>query len=334
MDKKYQLRPNIYNSDGNVRRVGIEIEFAGLRIERITSTLQDLLDGNLRLVSAYEHLLRDTKYGDFRIELDYNFLLAIGREETGIDLPDSLSDLKDLSEDLVSAVARMFVPFEIVTPPLPMNELDWMNDLCSRLRKAGALGTRSSLLYGFGLHMNPELPSLDDETVLRYFKGFLVCYAWLKERDETDLTRQLTPHIQPFSRDYLRKTLKADYQPKLPQLIDDYLDANPTRNRAMDMLPLFMHLDPDRVNARVADVLIKQRPTLHYRLPNCQIDEEDWSFSDAWNDWVVVEELINDPERLDEMCAACVRYLANPVAGLFGDWAERSEQWLGDPASA
>ncbi len=333
MEKTYRLPPQLRKQDGSVRRVGIELEFAGLRIERITSTLQDLMDGNLRLISPYEHVLRDTKYGDFRIELDYNFLLELGREETDIDLPDSLEDLKDLSEDLVSAVARMFVPFEVVTPPIPMDELDWLDELCSRLRTAGALGTRSSLLYGFGLHMNQELPALDDETVLRYLKGFLVCYAWLKERDETDFTRQITPHIKPFSRDYVRKVLRADYQPKLPQLIDDYLEANPSRNRPMDLHPLFSHIDEDRVKTKVQDVLTKKRPTLHYRLPNCQIDEEDWRISDAWNDWVVVEELINDPQRLDEMCEACVRYLSNPVSGLFGDWAERSEQWLGDPAS-
>ena len=37
--------------------------------------------------------------------------------------------------------------------------------------------------------------------------------------------------------------LDAGYGPDLGALIDDYLAANPTRNRALDLLPLFAELD-------------------------------------------------------------------------------------------
>jgi hypothetical protein len=37
----------------------------------------------------------------------------------------------------------------------------------------------------------------------------------------------------------------ARLRPDLDTLIDDYLEYNPTRNRALDFLPLFLHLDED-----------------------------------------------------------------------------------------
>ncbi|OBX33760.1 putative amidoligase enzyme [Halomonas elongata] len=39
--------------------------------------------------------------------------------------------------------------------------------------------------------------------------------------------------------------LDPDYQPDLRTLIDDYLEYNPTRNRELDLLPLFAYLDPE-----------------------------------------------------------------------------------------
>lgn len=334
MKNAYCLPPAVENAQGEVRKVGIELEFAGLRIERISSILQEIVGGQIRLISPYEHKLVDTPYGDFNVELDYNFLLALGRKEKQLQFPDTLSDLKDFSEDIVSAVAKLFVPFEIVSPPLPITELSWLDELCSGLRGAGALGTRTSMLYGFGLHLNPELPALDAETVLRYFQAFLVSYAWLKGEDETDLTRQITPHIQPFGKEYVRRVLQPGYQPDLATLINDYLQSNPTRNRAMDMLPLFAFLDEERVRGKVHDELVKARPTFHYRLPNCEIDAAHWTIAEPWNDWIQVERLACDAARLAEISEAYLAYLKNPVAGLFGPWAERSEHWLEGRSSA
>ena len=96
-------------------------------------------------------------------------------------------------------------------------------------------------------------------------------------------------------------------------LIDDYLKDNPTRNRVLDMLPLFMFLDKDRVEAAVEDSLVRPRPTLHYRLPNSEVDEPDWSLSLAWNDWMQVEALANDAARLDRWCYRYWLYLQQPM---------------------
>ncbi|MCB1684264.1 MAG: amidoligase family protein, partial [Pseudomonadales bacterium] len=70
----------------------------------------------------------------------------------------------------------------------------------------------------------------------------------------------------------------------------------------LDMLPLFSHLDAPRVAARVDDPRIKSRPTLHYRLPNCEIDREGWDLGGDWARWLQVEHLAADPTRLDSLC--------------------------------
>lgn len=77
----------------------------------------------------------------------------------------------------------------------------------------------------------------------------------------------------------------------MDQLIDDFITDNPTRNRELDMLPLFAHLDEDRVRARVDDPLIKARPTYHYRLPNTNLADPEWGVLTEWNRWVIVERL-------------------------------------------
>jgi hypothetical protein len=47
--------------------------------------------------------------------------------------------------------------------------------------------------------------------------------------------------------------------------------------------------------------LVKPRPAFHYRLPNCLIDEPDWTLAREWNTWVTVEQLASDPERIRTM---------------------------------
>ena len=79
-----------------------------------------------------------------------------------------------------------------------------------------------------------------------------------------------------------------------------FLAMTPTRNRPLDMLPLLAHIDETQVMAApVERHLIKPRPAFHYRLPNCLIDEADWSLAEAWNDWLAVERLASDPAELE-----------------------------------
>jgi hypothetical protein len=194
------------------------------------------------------------------------------------------------------------VPIEIGTPPIPIDQLERLDELRQRLHEARARGTRASILYAFGFHINPELPSEDPGVIRDFLRAFLLLYPWMKDRAEVDLTRRVSPYINAFPDDYARLILQPNYPASRETLIDDYLDHNPTRNRPLDMLPVLSHLDRDRVMRRVEDPhLVKPRPAFHYRLPNCMLDEPDWRIAREWNTWVAVERLANDPQRLAEM---------------------------------
>lgn len=298
----------------------------GLSIDEISAIVADFVPGELERVTSYEHLVHGDACGDWGIELDFAFLKLRGRER--MHAGERLSPLDEATDRLLEAGARQVVPMEVVSPPLPMNEAGRVDDLVRRLRDAGARGTTHGLVYAFGVQLNPEIPDADPATLRNYLKAFLCLFDWLKLRARVDLTRRLTPFIDPFPVDYVRRVVDPGYAPDLAGLIDDYLMANPTRNRALDMLPVFSHLDAARVRGVVTDERVKSRPALHYRLPNCEIDRSGWYVVEAWRDWLEVERLAWDDERLLEICAAYTRLLTNPLDRMMRDWALEVEQWL------
>lgn len=315
-------------SDGETRRVGVELEFSGLNIDTISQIVGNQFNGNLKRISAYETIIENTEFGEFRIELDFSYLKQLGREA---DHELKKEDLEELPEKVLAAVAEQVVPFEVVTPPIPMDRLAVLEPMVEQLRTEGALGTRRSAIYAFGLHLNPEMPGVDAGTILAYMRAFMCLYDWLERVGEVNWSRQLTPYIQRFPKNYVRKVTDLDYSPDLSHLIDDYLEENPVRNRALDMLPLFAHLDEQRVRKIVDDDRVNARPTLHYRLPNCDIDLDGWSVNTPWSDWMQVELLANDELRLEKMCRGYRRYLESTIASLTGDWSKNCERWLAEP---
>jgi len=317
------LPPQRLNHEGKERRVGVEFEFTGLSMEQIARLVRDTVGGQIDPVSPYEYEVLNTPVGDFKVELDYAYLKKLGRREhRGEDV------IERLSEDMLAAVAKQVVPFEIVCPPIAISELGVLEDLVAALRKAGARGTEDSPLYAFGMHFNQELPALDATTIRDYLRAYIVLFEWIKDVSEVDISRRVFPYIQPYTKDYNRLVSAPEYAPNMDQLIDDYLEHNPTRNRALDMLPLFSHIDAERVSAVVDDGLVNARPTLHYRLPNCEIQREDWNIDIAWKHWLRVEHLLAQPERLDQACAAYYEHLKVPLSGLMSDWTDKVQPWV------
>lgn len=318
-------------ADGQIRRLGVELEFSGLDIATIADAVHAQFGGTIDTVSDYETKITDTDFGTFRIELDFGYLKQLGRESGPVDYED---DIERLPERILAAIAEQVVPFEIVTPPVPMDQIDVLEPLIESLRSKGALGTRHSAVYAFGLHLNPEMPDLDPATITAYLQAFVCLYPWLERVSEIDWSRHLTPYIKPYPKEYVRKVIENDYRPDIESLIDDYLEANPVRNRALDLLPLFAHIDEDRVRRVVDDERVKARPTLHYRLPNCDIDASGWGISTPWNQWLQVELLANDQDRLEKIMRGYRQHLDDPVASLIGDWSKSCERWLVDPGAS
>lgn len=322
---KSLLPPETRNADGTMRRLGVELEFSGMDMKTASTIVQGELGGSVEAISDYEHRVRDTDLGDFNVELDFAYLKTVGREKGATDDEGSL---ENLPEWFVAEVARHVVPIEVVSPPIEMDRIERLDAIVGKLREAGARGTRYSPVYAFGLHLNPEMPALDAETICAYLRAFLCLYEWLLQVSEVDWSRRVTPYINPFPTEYVRQVLKADYAPSLSELIDDYLDSNADRNRALDMLPLFAHLDEERVRQIIDDPRIKPRPTLHYRLPNCDVDRQSWGIHIAWRHWLQVEHLACDRNKLVSIAEAYHEHLERITDRAFGDWAERCRQWL------
>lgn len=323
------LPPRPFTAEGDLRRVGVELEMQGLELDALAAEVAAHVHGKAEPLSRYEQRIAGDPAGDWLVELDFAYLKERGRQERGGE--GVLAQIDDVAEDLLAAGSQALVPTEVVSPPLPVDRLDELESLIRRLRDAGARGTRDGLVFAFGVHLNPELPDTKADTVTRYLKAFLCLFDWLRMRARVDLLRRLTVYIDPFPAAYVRKVIDPAYWPAADTLIDDYLLDNPTRNRALDMLPLFAHMDEPRVRRTVDDPRIKARPTLHYRLPNCEINEPGWGLKQIWGDWLQVEHLAWDGERLQGLCEEYEAFLDRPLSRLTEDWADLVVPWLIDP---
>ncbi|WP_233710330.1 amidoligase family protein [Pseudomaricurvus albidus] len=311
------------NSDGQIRTVGFELEFSGITLADTVAAVVSSLEGAVVNETAAEVSV-ETVFGKFNVEVDWEFLKSTAAGDQQADDPDLW--LQKLSE-----AAALLVPIEVVCPPIPVTEISRLENLVVALRNAGAVGTEESLIAAYGVHINPEIPALDAGTIYRYLRAFVLLQWWLVDAHKVDLARRVSPYIDLFSESYI-KCLLSCKKPTLETLIDDYLQFNASRNRALDMLPLFAEIDSERVRSVIDDPKIKARPTFHYRLPNCLIDKPEWNLSLSWNLWCVVEQLANDEAALESLGDA---FLAadRPVIGVDRSaWVERITQWRNDHA--
>ena len=306
----------LHTQSGDERRVGFELEFSGIDLMRAASVVRDEFDGTLLEQSAAEVVV-DTDLGHFNVEIDWDLL-----KRTAAAAQDKVEDLVEK----VSKAAAMVVPVEVVCPPIPMSDIHLLGAMVQSLRDAGALGTEESLIAAYGVHINPEAPDLSAGTIDRYLRAFCLFQWWLEEQSDVDLARRISPYVELFDQTYIRVLLSRK-GPDMATLIDDYLEHNATRNRALDMLPLFAHVDEDRVRKSIDDPKIKPRPTFHYRLPNCRIDDPEWSLASSWNLWCLVERLANDDASLRSLGAA-FEQAHRPILGVDRSaWVNRMDEW-------
>lgn len=289
--------PLTRNPAGDLRRVGVEIEFAGVEVPKAADLVIRLFGG--RAVQQGEHRFRveGTTIGDFTVELDSMYAHP---DDNG--LTDKLGDkIKGKVAGTIGDIVGLWMPNEIVAPPLAYDRLPELDRLIGLLQDNQAEGTQGSVFYAFGLQLNPEVAARDAAYLLRHLQAYLIMSPWLREQIQVDTTRRLLPFTDPFPSGYVRAVLAPGYAPDLRGLIEDYVAANPSRNRELDLMPLFMELAPEVVGRLVNDPHIKARPTWHYRLPNARIGDPHWGgIVEEWNRWVAVERLAEDAPRLAE----------------------------------
>lgn len=306
------------NYTGEKRKVGFELEFSGIPIEQITKIIRKVLGGKISFDNKTVAHVKETKLGDFKVELDALPIRQLAEHQKEIEAKDS-DNLTDVVSNRVSKtitdIGELVVPMEIVTPPIYRNDICRLDELCEKLREEGAKSTKDRFYYAFGMHINPEILSDDAEYILKCIQSFLLLEQWLIKEHEVDITRRITSFVDPFPKQYKELVIDKSYKPDLKQLIKDYHKHNPTRNRAFDMTPLFAYLDEGLTRKLYGtDEKINKRPTFHYRLPNCELSNPQWSISKEWKTWEKVEKLALDDNLINSVIDKWVIKNEKPIS--------------------
>ncbi|MDW3208153.1 MAG: amidoligase family protein [Alphaproteobacteria bacterium] len=321
--------PSPEGPDGAFRRVGLEFEFAALRPRDAAELVRKRFGGEIRQNSPHRYTIEDSNPAPFRVELDAQYVHPNDRLREVDPTRPWLSDLVEWIRELDAETSRILgdlagdlVPCEIVAPPIEWPRLMEMETLYRDLGQAGAAGTDEGLLYAFGLHLNVETTGEDVADILPTMQAYLLLSPWLRSDIRVDGTRRAFPYIDPFPTSYLRHVCRADYSPDLKGLIADYLSFNNTRNRELDMLPLFAHLRGEQVRAVIDDPRIKPRPTYHWRLPNTLFSENHAGPIAEWRRWLAVERLASDRSALESACRTFQTLSTFPLSGDLARFSE------------
>jgi hypothetical protein len=323
---KIERPPRETNYAGEPRRVGVELEFAAVTARDAARLVRNIFGGSVTAIDHHRFLISSTELGDFRSELDSQFLhRAEAGEEPATGLQVLLANFQDAFHGVLGDIGSAVIPCEIVCPPLRIADLARLDSLLEELRRVGAHGTDVSPLYAFGTQLNPDIAEKSAEWIVAVLKAYLLLSDWLRAVISVNLTRRILAFADPFPPDYVLHVTDPDYCPDMNSLIDDYLIYNPTRNRELDLLPLFAWIDEERVRTAVDDKRIKARPTFHYRLPDARLDRPDWTITTEWNRWCLVERLAERPDKLTAMAGA---YRENQERLLPRDWAIMASEWI------
>lgn len=304
-DAKEQMRqfaalPASHTARGQLRRVGVEIEYGELNLDRAAELIRQVFGGVVRSPNQFERRV-DGEFGEFKVEIDTSILKQKKYKPFFMRLGVSAKQAESAGfKDFLLSIFKKIVPFEIVTPPLPPAALPLTDVLREKLRLGGALGTSAKARYAFGLHFNPTARSEDVAEFLSVLQAFLVLYPEIMKKRPPDATRKIAHYINPFPFSFADHILQPAYRPSRRMLIADYLHFNPTRNRPLDMLPLFSCFERGMIERTLGSeaMLVSTRPAYHYRLPNSYVDRREWSIAAEWATWVAIEQLAQDSARL------------------------------------
>jgi hypothetical protein len=323
------------NEQGEIRRVGFELEFAGVDLQKAATIIMQQYGGRHIADDKQKQRVIDTSIGDFCLNVDlrllsekkYNVLF----EKLGINLAAiniGNTSLDSVIENVLESGITTIIPYEISAPSLPLTELHKIEQLRQGLQENQAKGTTASVLYAFAMHINPELPAKNADTLLAYTRAFVLLYPWLFNVSQIAFARRVSSFINPFPAAYIHLILHEEYAPHLDQFIDDYYLLNPDRNRPLDLYPVFAWLNAGKVT-KLKDIgKVSPRPTFHYRLPNSLIDNPEWTIAREWNRWVEVEKLASDPVALAEVSREYLRIREMNLVNFENIWINKMEEWI------
>jgi len=297
---------------GEPRRVGIEVECGGLPEDRVAELVAEELGGAPRRTGGYVWEVPGGELGRVEVLLD-----TAMRDRVQGDVGRAGLDL-----------GRAVIPVEFVTQPILPEQIPRIDALCRRLAAAGATGTQDGIALGFGVHLNVALAGLDLDGIQPVLTAFALVEDWMRARMRLDPSRRLLPFVDTYPTVLLDRLCDPETTWTLARLMSAYLETAPTRNHALDVLPILKQIDAARVVDAVPAMKTKSaRPAWHYRLPDCRIDQEGWSVALEWNRWCWVERVAADPVLMQRLVTAWRDYRRRRIP-VPGQWAGTSAEIL------
>ncbi|WP_424934180.1 amidoligase family protein [Amaricoccus macauensis] len=305
--------PKPDDDDGKPRRVGVEIELGGLNEQRVAEIAVDCLGGTIEPKPGNVVEVVGTAIGDLDIYLDTAFK---AHENPAVQKAVEMG--------------RSVIPVEIVTDPIPHSDLPELDRLVDALREAGGKGTEDHPLNGYGVHFNVAVAAMSSEAIVPIVRAFALLEDWLRSTDPIDFSRRILPFVDRYPRAFLDAAASEGANWDLSALLQTYLRLTPSRNRALDLLPLLREMNEDAVVAALgsdAASSVNARPTFHYRLPDSRVGDPNWSLAHEWNSWCLVEQVAARPDLLESLAAGWRDYRAQ-LTTTPRDWVDEVDTRL------
>ncbi|MBD3801025.1 MAG: amidoligase family protein [Campylobacterales bacterium] len=119
----FLLPPKVRCSDGEMRRVGFELEYSGPELETSARIVAEITAGEIREINPWHYVVGPIPWGDFTLTLDFQLLIRSGLQEwlhnAGFDEAMEQDEI-DAIEYFIGSFSASLVPFELTTPPLPL----------------------------------------------------------------------------------------------------------------------------------------------------------------------------------------------------------------------
>lgn len=303
---RFSLPPDATGEGVADRLVGVELEFAGLTPLEAASTLSTALGGRVRQSGPMGAQVLGAPVGPIEVELDMALAHQLRREG---EYDSDEANLEDWLAEQMVALAGLLAPVEMVASPLPVSRLPELKRGFDALREQGAQGTGDAALYAFGMHLNVEEPTDDASRVWRILSAYALSEDWALLAERPDWSRRLSPFITRYPTSFRIAIAEAPEIENWDSFAELYVAHNPTRNRALDMLPILGFHARTRTEALLQGGVSAPRPAFHYRLPDSRINEADWSPASSWEIWRLIERAAAEDDRLSDLRTAMRRRL-------------------------
>jgi len=281
-------------------RIGVEIEFARLSAHEAARAIVAApgVGGTVVIDGPHAAHIEGGALGGAKVELDTRF--ANPPEEGGGDYLNEFMEALDMRDMAADAVSHI-LPVELSTPPVPEEDFAVVESAIVALREAGGVGTKESPFAAYGLHLNVELIPEDPQRAVRVCAAYAFAEEWVRWRVAPDMMRRATPYVDPYPV-LFTFGLSVGFdgrEPPLGSFISLYGRWCPTRNHGLDMWPLLGWLDKKAASRATMHKIKGPRPAFHYRLPNSDLEDPDWSPRADLVLWRSIERIGDDPERLE-----------------------------------